>query len=330
MPLQNDNTDYENPGGGEDQVAFRPRIRMPRVQQSRGDLPPSPDEFAAQAAQMQGGAGPRQKHAGPGELTGVQVGPDGQEYIRDGAWFVRKDVVDANGGDIDSMDPRIVEANRIPYQRFVTQKAAAARPNAARWRATSQVANPSGANAFTGMQGYKLAQQLGVNVNAIDPGEQAQGGDADLAWYILNGHISVVQKPDGSWGLINTGQDPNNPNSQWFDPQTGATTTGPAPGTARPATQAGGQQLPPPPAAGTNRPAPAGPIFSQQQPVVATRPKPLPVQQTNRPVPVQPTKPLALPAPPMPDTTKAMKALEPPSNLSFPNAAKVPKLSGLF
>lgn len=40
---------------------------------------------------------------------------DGKEWVRDGGWWVDADVVNANGGDIETMDPAVVEANRMPY-----------------------------------------------------------------------------------------------------------------------------------------------------------------------------------------------------------------------
>ena len=56
-----------------------------------------------------------------GEVGGVQVGADGQEYVRDGGWFVLKSVVDQYGGSPDDVPVDILKKNRMPYSKFVTQ-----------------------------------------------------------------------------------------------------------------------------------------------------------------------------------------------------------------
>lgn len=89
----------------------------------------NPDNMAAAAAQQfnQQGAQPPTATSGPkrrnphrpsNEMGGVQTF-GGKTWIRDGSWWVDKDVVDANGGNVDAMDPALVEASRIPYREGV-------------------------------------------------------------------------------------------------------------------------------------------------------------------------------------------------------------------
>ena len=210
MPRFNQD-DYYEPGV--DPRTTGPNVTGPGIapgEPAPGGGIPVPEELGAGDVPAPGGK--RQKNFRDRKTIMV----NGVEYTRDGSRAFPTADVEAAGGDFNKLDP----ASSISW---VGAKSKAVRQRKqAGWRENGTAPNPSGAGALSGMAGFKQARSLGFNLSAIDPGEAAEGGDKDLAWYILNGHLSVAKRPDGSWALINTGQSPSDPNAQWYDAQTGA------------------------------------------------------------------------------------------------------------
>ena len=144
----------------------------------------------------------------------------GKTYIMDGGWMVDKEALAPYGYDPDAAPPEVVEANRV--ERAQLRNRAGRMKKQAAWRQNNAYAQQfsqqfGGAPYFAGTQGLRKARELGLNTEAL---VDDQGGD--LALYLLNNQISLAQKPDGSWGFINTGQDPRDPNAQWVGANTGA------------------------------------------------------------------------------------------------------------
>ena len=182
----NGSEDYEERPG----VSTYQRPRQPRVRPDNPLVPggvwsertgvPEQDDAAA-AASQQGGDIARpgkvkgsHQNWGQGELGDVQV-IHGKEYIRDGSWWVDKAVVDANGGDVDSMDPKVVQANRMPYAKGVMMM-----------HKEKQLRQPG--SAPTGnTYDYGTGADRGGDYNFQNPAE-AMGGEGS-GWAPLNSYF---------------------------------------------------------------------------------------------------------------------------------------------
>lgn len=203
---------WSNPNWGEG-------MARAAVEAARGTL----GEQSAGAAE-EASAAPRKGRSG-GQVQNI----GGREMVRDGSWWVDKGVVDdyARRG-IDLLnDPNptqemidAVEGNRLEFSQG--RNINARQNKQAAWRANSAAAQQfsqqfGGVPYFAGVQGLRKAREMGLNTEALVDDE---GGD--LALYLLNNQISLAQKPDGSWGFINTGHDPRDPSAQWVGAATGA------------------------------------------------------------------------------------------------------------
>lgn len=203
--------------------------RRKAVQRDRGELPegegqpPSmsrvnPEEAAAAPRRQRG------SNMDPGNVMGSSGRQErtvnGRTYLMDGGWMVDKEALAPYGYDPDAAPPEVVEANRVG--RAQLRNMAARGNKQAAWRANSQAAQQfsqqfGGTPYFAGVQGLRKAREMGLDTEALVDDE---GGD--LALYLLNNQISLAQKPDGTWGFINTGHDPRDPNAQWVGAGTGA------------------------------------------------------------------------------------------------------------
>lgn len=206
---------WSNPNWDEGMARYA--VEAARTQLGGGEAPP--EEAAAAPQRRQRGT-----NMDPGNVMGSSGRQErtvnGRTYLMDGGWMVDKEALAPYGYDPDAAPPEVVEANRV--ERAQLRNMAARGNKQAAWRANSAAAQQfsqqfGGVPYFAGVQGLRKAREMGLNTEALVDDE---GGD--LALYLLNNQISLAQKPDGSWGFINTGHDPRDPSAQWVGAATGA------------------------------------------------------------------------------------------------------------
>lgn len=144
-----------------------------------------------------------------GYASGDTINFGGQEWVRDGPWLVPLEFAERGGID----DPELAaefESLAVPYAQGLNR--AAGERKRAVYRSNSAQTGGMG-----GTQGAVLARSLGYNMDT-----PIQGKNMSLWYAIENGHYLVHRLPDGRMFLINAGQSPDSPNSEFVDPGTGA------------------------------------------------------------------------------------------------------------